>query len=193
MSDWYDHTTYPANGASLSSSALRSELEAIDTAMQKLPVLTGNGGSLAIINAGGTAMEAVGSTGTGNVVRATSATMTTPTVSNGTFTNYVETVYAPAAGSAFTVDLANGTNQVFTTNANITITLPTPVAGKSYTIDVIYGGAHSVTFAGGGTLRWPSDVAPTGTSVSGKRDVFGFKSTDTTNTHGTTVGQAYAA
>lgn len=115
-------------------------------------------------------------------------------LTNPTITNYTEVVYSPAAGTAFTVDLANGSNQVFTTSGNCTITLPVPVAGKCYGIDVIFGGAHTVTWAvAGGTLCWPSATAPTVTSVAGKRDSFGFKSTNATNTHGSTVGLNYAA
>jgi hypothetical protein len=38
---------------------------------------------------------------------------------NPTITNYTETLNAPAAGSAFTVDLTTGTIQKFTTNAKL--------------------------------------------------------------------------
>ena len=114
-------------------------------------------------------------------------------LTNTTFTNYTETTHAPAAGSAFAIDLSLGTNWVITTNANTTITLPAPLAGKSYTVDVIYGGAHTLTWAGGGTLRWPAATAPSATSLAGKRDSFGFKSADAANTHGSVIGINYAA
>lgn len=114
-------------------------------------------------------------------------------LTNPTITNYTEPVYAPAAGAAFVVDLANGSNQVFTTNANCTITLPAPVAGKSYTIDIKFGGAHTVTWVGGGTLCWPNATAPTVTSVNGKRDSFAFSSKDAVNTHGSIIALNYAA
>jgi hypothetical protein len=102
-------------------------------------------------------------------------------------TNYVETLFAPAANSAFTVDLANGTVQKLTTNASVVITLPSSVAGKSYVIIVAYGGTHTVTWAGGSTLKWPGNTPPTATSTLNKFDVFSFFC-DGTNTYGTTWG-----
>ena len=109
---------------------------------------------------------------------------------NPTVTDYTETVYAPAAGSAFTVDLANGTFQKFTTDANTTITLPASVAGKSYTIMVAYGGVHTITWAGGSTIKWAGGTAPTATSVSGKFDIFTFIC-DGANTYGRSGGSNF--
>lgn len=106
-------------------------------------------------------------TGTGAAVFGTA-----PALSNPSVTNYTEPMYAPAAGSAFTVDLANGTRQRFVTNANATITLPASVAGKSYLIEVEYGGAHTLAFAGGTTRKYAAGVSPVPTSVVGKIDVF---------------------
>ena len=120
------------------------------------------------------------------------ATMTliNKTLSNPTITNYTETYYAPAAGTAFTVDLANGTVQRFTSSGNITITLPASVAGKSYVIEIAYGGAHTVTFSGGSTIKWPAATAPTATSVIGKIDRYVFEG-DGTNTLGADGGRNF--
>lgn len=76
--EYYDHTTYPSNGAPGSSAALRAELDAIEAAFNKLPTLTGNGSKILAVNSLGTALEAITTTGTGNGVRATSPTLTTP-------------------------------------------------------------------------------------------------------------------
>lgn len=57
--EYYDHTTYPANGAQGSSSAMRTELESIEDGFDKLPTLTGNGSKIVRVNAGATALEAV--------------------------------------------------------------------------------------------------------------------------------------
>ena len=114
----------------------------------------------------------------------------TPSIVNPTVTNYVETLYAPAAGSSFTVSLANGTVPRFTTNANTTVTLPASVAGKSFVIIIQYGGAHTLTWAGGSTLKWNAGVTPTPTSVNGKIDIFSFFQ-DGTNTYGSTFGQNF--
>lgn len=98
--------------------------------------------------------------------------LTNATLVNPTITNFTESGQNPAAGAAFTVDLSQGTDFEFTTNANTTITLPTPVAGKSYTVAVVYGGAHTVTFAGGGTIKYSAGTPPTATSVAGQRDYY---------------------
>ena len=125
------------------------------------------------------------STGSGSNVLSS-----TPSIVNPTVTNYVETLYAPAAGSSFTVALSDGTVQRFTTNANTTVTLPASVAGKSFVIMVQYGGTHTLTWAGGSTLKWNAGVAPIATSVNGKIDIFSFFQ-DGTNTYGSTFGQNF--
>ena len=135
------------------------------------------------VASGGTGVTT--STGSGNVVLSD-----TPAIANPTVTNYVETLFAPAAGSSFTISLSNGTVQRFTTNANTTITLPTSVAGKSFVIMIQYGGAHTLTWAGGSTLKWSSGITPTPTSVNGKIDIFTFFQ-DGTNTYGSTFGQNF--
>jgi len=125
-------------------------------------------------------------TGTGTVV----ALNTTPSITNPTVTNYVETLHAPAAGSSFTVDLANGTVQKLSLNANGTITLPSSVAGKSFVIIVTYSGAFTVTWAGGSTIKWPGGTVPTASSANGKFDIFTFFQ-DGTNTYGQSFGLNY--
>mgnify|MGYP001445072974 CR=1 FL=1 len=124
------------------------------------------------------------STGT---IATTVGTLTNKSLTNPTITNYVETLYAPAAGSSFTVDLANGTFQKFTTNGNTTITLPSSVAGKSYILLIAYGGTHTIGFSGGSTIKWSGGTAPTATSVSGKFDIYVF-TCDGTNTYGRSGG-----
>lgn len=109
---------------------------------------------------------------------------------NPTLTNYTETDYAPAANTAFTVSLSNGTVQDLTTNGNCTVTLPSASAGKSYQIRIHYGGAHTLTWAGGGTLKWAGGTTPSPTSATGKIDIFNFVS-DGTNTYGAVFGQNF--
>ena len=125
------------------------------------------------------------STGSGSNVLSS-----TPSIVNPTVTNYVETLYAPAAGSSFTVALSDGTVQRFTTNANTTITLPASAAGKSFVVIVQYGGTHTLTWAGGSTLKWSSGVTPSPTSATGKIDIFTFFQ-DGTNTYGAIFGQNF--
>jgi len=124
-----------------------------------------------------------GSTGSGNVVLAT-----TPSVTNPTVTNYVETLFT-ATGST-TVSLANGTIQEITTSGSTTITLPSSVTGKSFTIIVKYNAADSLVWAGGSTLKWSGGTTPTPTSATGKFDIFNFYQ-DGTNTYAAVFGQNY--
>jgi hypothetical protein len=117
-------------------------------------------------------------------------TFTNKTLTNPTVTNYVETRYAPAAGSAFTVDLANGTVQQFSLNANGTITLPSSVTGKSFVIIITYSGSYTLTWTGGSTIKWPSGTTPTSTNANGKYDIFTFFQ-DGTYTYGQSFGLNY--
>jgi hypothetical protein len=135
------------------------------------------------VASGGTGVTT--STGSGNVVLSD-----TPAIANPTVTNYVETLYAPAAGSSFTVSLSNGTVQRFTTNANTTVTLPASVAGKSFVIIVQYGGTNTLTWAGGSTLKWSSGITPPPTSATGTIDIFTFFQ-DGTNTYGALFGSNF--
>jgi hypothetical protein len=123
-------------------------------------------------------------------ISAAQAVTFTNALPNPTITNYVETLYAPAAGSSFSISLSNGTIQEITLNANGTITLPASTAGKSFTIIVTYSGAYTLTWAGGGTLKWSNGVTPTPTSTSGKYDIFNFYQ-DGTNTYGSVFGLNY--
>lgn len=87
---YYDHTTFPAQGAALSSSAMRAEFDLIEAGFNKLPTLSGNGSKLCAVNSAGTALEAITTTGTGSGVRATSPTLVTPalgTPASATLTN----------------------------------------------------------------------------------------------------------
>lgn len=59
MSDWYDKTGEPSTGSSGSSSTMRSEFALIETAMAKLPTLTGNGLEIVRVNTGATALETI--------------------------------------------------------------------------------------------------------------------------------------
>lgn len=124
------------------------------------------------------------------VARDTTDTLTNKTLTNPTVTNYTETLYAPSAGTAFTVDLANGTVQKLTSSGNLTVTLPASAAGKSYVIIIAYGGTHTLSWAGGSTIKWAGGSAPTATSVNAKFDIFGFFC-DGTNTYGSLMGSNF--
>jgi hypothetical protein len=194
----------------------------IDTTLKQIRLHDGS-------TAGGTVVAGYATTGSGNVVLATGATIATPiinsptintatnfnstlnsstlntativgstinsstintaTIVNPTITNYTETVYT-ATTATITINLANGTIQEITLNANGTITLPSSVAGKSFTVIVTYSGSYSLTWAGGSTLKWAGGTTPTATATSGKYDIFNFYQ-DGTNTYGSVFGLSF--
>ena len=118
------------------------------------------------------------------------ATLSNKTLVNPTVTGYTETIFT-SSGSAFTINLTNGSVQKLTTTANTTITLPASSTGKSFIIMVVYGGAHTITFAGGTSLVWADNTAPTPTSTLNKTDIFSFFQ-DGTKTYATIFGQNFS-
>lgn len=163
-SEFYDHTTYPANGAAGSSSALRSELDAVEQGFDKLAGLSGNGGKAIFVNAGASAYEAVTATGTGNAVRATSPTLTTPVLGVATATSVNKITWtAPATGA--TVTIADG--KTFTVSNTLTIT---GTDGSTFSIGT--GGSASGTNTG-------DQLTFKTISVSGQSDIVADSITDT--------------
>lgn len=135
-SEYYEHGTYPVNRDFGASSAMRAELEAVEAGFSKLPDLSGNGGKIVAINSGGTAQEAITTTGTGNGVRATSPTLVTPVLGVATATSINKVSFtAPATGA--TLALADG--HTFTTVG-------------AYAVTLTFTGVTSVTFPTAGTL-----------------------------------------
>jgi hypothetical protein len=124
-------------------------------------------------------------TGSGTVV----ALNNTPTLTNPTITNYVETPYSANSSTAITLALTNGTVQIITLTGNATITMPTAVSGKSFTLLLKQDatGSRTVTWS---TVSWPGGTAPTITSTASKLDKYVFIS-DGTSWFGSTAGQNY--
>jgi hypothetical protein len=124
-------------------------------------------------------------TGSGTVV----ALATTPSLTNPTVTNYVETPYSANSSTAITLALTNGTVQIITLTGTCTITMPTATSGKSFIMFLKQDatGSRTVTWT---TVKWPGGTAPTITSTASKQDIYSFFA-DGTNWYGTTVGQNY--
>lgn len=187
--------THASTDISDSTTAGRALLTGANAAAQRTSLGLG---SLATLSTITSAEITDGAIATGDIADAaittakiaSSVTLTTPTLTTPVVTNYTETLYAPAANSAFTVSLANGTVQKLTTNANTTVTLPSSVSGKSFVIIIAYGGAHTLTWAGGSTIKWAGGSAPTATSVNAKFDIFTFFQ-DGTNTYGAAFGSNF--
>ena len=110
------------------------------------------------------------------------------TIANTTVSNYTEQ-YTSTTGNV-TINLATGTFQNVAINAATTITLPSAVAGKSFTVQTYYTSNSTIVWAGGTSLKWASNTAPTPTAVIGKVDIFNFMQ-DGNVTYGAIFGQNY--
>jgi len=114
---------------------------------------------------------------------------TTPTITNPTVTNYVETPFSANSSTAITLALTNGTVQIITLTGNATITMPTAVSGKSFIMLLRQDatGSRTVTWS---TVKWAGGTAPTITSTASKQDILSFFS-DGSSWYGVVVGQNY--
>jgi len=126
-------------------------------------------------------------TGSGSVVFGTSPTLTNPTV-----TNYVETLQAVGTvGATSTLVLTTGTvlTATLTASTPCTFTMPTATAGKSFILKLTQAasGMTTATFTG---VKWPGGTAPTITATASAVDILSFVA-DGTNWYGTFV-QAFA-
>ena len=105
--------------------------------------------------------------------------------------SFMETPVAAAVGSAYTVDLTNGTNFILTlTSATAaTITLPSVSSGQSFVLFVNQPASGTVTtaaFTATPAIKWAGGLAPTITATLGKTDVISFV-TDGTSWYGSYV------
>jgi FtsP/CotA-like multicopper oxidase with cupredoxin domain len=168
-----------ATGTPSSSTYLRGDGSWATVAAQTYP---GAGIANSTGSAWGTSYTTSGS---GTVV----ALNNTPTLTNPTITNYVETPYSANSSTAITLALTNGTVQIITLTGNATITMPTAVSGKSFTLLLKQDatGSRTVTWS---TVSWPGGTAPTITSTASKMDKYVFIS-DGTSWFGSTAGQNY--
>ena len=122
---------------------------------------------------------------TGGVI-ASGQTITTPTLSTPTITNYIESVVAiGTVTTSNTLSLTNGTVQTATLTASTacTFTMPTATAGKSFILllkQAAATGNGTATFTG---VKFNSSGAPTITATAGKMDILSFVS-DGTNWYG---------
>ena len=89
---------------------------------------------------------------TGTVVGTSDTqTLTNKTVEAGVFTNgYTEEVATANTGTAYTIDLANGSVQILTLTGNCTFTFPTATAGRSFIMILKQDGT------GSRTVTWPT-------------------------------------
>lgn len=126
-----------------------------------------------------------------SVTASGTVTLTNKTIEAGVFTNgYTEETVTANTGTAYTIDLANGTLQILTLTGNCTFTFPTAVAGKSFMLLLKQDGTGSRTVTWPAEVKWPGGTAPTITATASKCDKFVFTS-DGTNWLGSNAGQNY--
>jgi hypothetical protein len=119
-------------------------------------------------------------------------TLTNKTIEAGTFTNgYTEEIVTANTGTAYTIDLANGSVQYLTLTGNCTYTFPTPVAGRSFILIQRQDGTGGRTVTWPASVDWPAATAPTLTSTANRVDKFVFTAIDGSNWLGSNAGQNY--
>ena len=91
-----------------------------------------------------------------------------------TFTDLRETMVTANTGTAYTINLANGTLFDLTLTGNCTYTFPSAVSGKQFTLLQKQDGTGSRTVTWPSNVRWASGTAPTITATAGRTDVISF-------------------
>ena len=106
--------------------------------------------------------------------------------------DYKEKVNTANTGTAYTINLSDGTIQILTLTGNCTFTFPTATAGKSFLLMLKQDGTGSRTATWPASVKWPASVAPTITATANRLDKFVFTA-DGTNWYGSNGGQNYTA
>jgi len=132
---------------------MRAEFESIEDGFDKLPVMTSNGGKIVAVNSGGTALEAVTTTGTGSAVKATSPTLVTPTLGVATATSINGTTIPS------TKTLVVTTDKLSVLAATSSSELAGVISDET--------GSGSLVFATSPTLVTPTLGVATATSING--------------------------
>lgn len=135
--EFYDHTTYPAQGASGSSAALRAELDSIEQGFDKLPTMAGNGSKIVTVNSGGTALETVASltVAQGGTGRTTSTTAYGLLAAGTTATGAHQTL---AAGLTTQMLVGGGASALPVWTAATGTGAPVRAAAPTFTGDVTF-------------------------------------------------------
>ena len=152
--EYFTASGYPSTGALGVSASARSEFANIETGFSKLPTLAGNGSKIVAVNSGGSGLEAITTTGTGNGVRATSPALVTPvlgTPTSGTLTNCTG------------LPVSTGISGL---GANIATFLATPSSANLAAALTDETGTGAVVFASSPTLVTPALGAATCTTLN---------------------------
>lgn len=151
-------------------------------------VILGNGTSAVQFVAPGVNGNVLASNGT---TWTTSNTLTNFTFAASTFNDgYTEETINSNTGTAYTVNLVQGTIQILTLTGNCTFTFPTATAGQSFMMLLKQDGTGNRAATWPASVKWPSSTAPTLTSTLSKGDKFVFTA-DGTYWWGSNAGQNY--
>lgn len=149
MNDYYSETGAPSTSSAGDSATMRSEFALISDGFDKLPALSGNGSKVVAINSGGTAMEALSTTGSGNIVRATSPTLVTPTLGVATATS-INGLSLTASTGTFTLSngktltVSNTLTFTATDGATLAIGAGGTLGSAAYTATTAYEAAGAI-------------------------------------------------
>lgn len=139
-SEYYDHTTFPSQGAVGSSAAMRSELENVESGFGKLPALAGNGSKVVAVNSAGTALEAI---------RVTQAQMKIKTVVALADAAATLTAAQMVDSGIFTITPTVARILTTDTAANIVAAIPDYQVGTWFDFTIVNTAAFDVTLAAG--------------------------------------------
>lgn len=153
------------------SSSVDAEIALFDSTTGKLLKRATTTGLLkatsGIIGAATAETDYVTPTGNGTL---TNKTLEAVTLTNG----YTEESNSANSGTAYTIDLANGSVQIITLTGNVTFTFPSVAAGKSFTLILKQDATGGRTVTWPSSAKWPGGTAPTITSTASKRDTIAF-------------------
>jgi hypothetical protein len=170
MSEYYSASGYPATRAAGVSSSMRAELALISAGFDKMPALSGNGLKIVQVNSGGTALQALATTGTGSAVLAQSPTLVTPTLGAALATSINGVGFTGTNGKTLTVN--NSLTLAGTDGSTLNIGTGGTLGSAAFTASSAYA-AVNATFNLGTTAlalnRSSGAVALTGiTSIDGQ-------------------------
>lgn len=156
------------------------------------PVVTITTSITGILLGNGVSISAASTTGTGNVVQATSPTITTPTLTKPVIntTNPSATSYSPAGGATATLDLGVANmNFVNFPAGNITLALSNDTNNQPFVVTLKQDstGGRTVTWFAG--ISWAGGTPPTLSTGASKIDTFGFIRTGSSTYLGFIIGQ----
>lgn len=154
--EFYDHTTYPSTGATGSSSALRAELDLIETGFGKLCGLSGNANKLMKVNSGATA----------HTTSIISDDGSTATVSGALTITGALIASSLSLTSPLTV-AQGGTGRATSTTAYGLLAAGTTATGAHQTLSA---GATTDLLVGGGASALPVWTTATGTGAPVRAD-----------------------